>query len=78
MEKTVLSKKETKKALENYIFVKLNKDEDIIPEHIQTQLTPTFIFLDSTGNKVLDTIKGTMSKDDFIEYITEIYNQEKS
>ena len=76
MEKFVLSKDDVKKLInEHYIFIKLDINKEVIPEHLISRMTPTFYFLSSDGENIIEEIKGAPSKSDFINYLNKVKKQ---
>ncbi len=76
MEKFVLSKDDVKKLInEHYIFIKLDINKEVIPEHLTSRMTPTFYFLSSDGESIIEEIKGAPSKSDFINYLNKVKQQ---
>ncbi|MDD4507058.1 MAG: thioredoxin family protein [Sulfurospirillaceae bacterium] len=73
MEKFVLSKDDVKKLMdEHYVFIKLDINKEVIPEHLTSRMTPTFYFLSSDGESIIEEIKGAPSKSDFINYLNKV------
>lgn len=73
MEKFVLSKDDVKKLMdEHYVFIKLDINKEVIPEHLTSRMTPTFYFLSSDGESIIEEIKGAPSKSDFINYLHKV------
>lgn len=78
MDKFVLSKEDVKKLInEHYIFLKLDINKEVIPEHFTSRMTPTFYFLSSNGENIIEEIKGAPSKSDFIHYLNKVKEQGK-
>lgn len=78
MDKFVLSKDDVKKLIEeHYVFLKLDINKEVIPEHLISRMTPTFYFLSSDGENILEEIKGAPSKSDFINYLNKVKEQGK-
>ena len=76
MDKFVLSKEDVKKLInEHYVFIKLDINKEVIPEHLISRMTPTFYFLSSDGESVIEEIKGAPSKSDFINYLNKVKQQ---
>lgn len=73
MDKFVLSKDDVKKLInEHYVFIKLDINKEVIPEHLTSRMTPTFYFLSSDGENIIEEIKGAPSKSDFINYLNKV------
>lgn len=68
--------KNLKKIKENYIIVRLKKGEDNIPPFLEIKYYPTTYLLKSDGT-VVDEMPGFMKSSDFMEFIGEVYRQEK-
>lgn len=78
MEKFVLSKDDVAKIVdEYYVFIKLDINKETVPEHLTSRLTPTFYFLSSDGETIIEEIKGASSKSDFIKYLNKATQQGK-
>lgn len=78
MDKFVLSKDDVKKLInEHYVFIKLDINKEVIPEHLTSRMTPTFYFLSSDGENIIEEIKGAPSKSDFINYLNKVKQQGK-
>lgn len=78
MDKFVLSKDDVKKLIdEQYIFIKLDINKEVIPEHLTSRMTPTFYFLSSDGENIIEEIKGVPSKSDFINYLNTVKEKGK-
>jgi thioredoxin-related protein len=74
MDKYVLSKADVQaKINEKFIFVKLDIDKDEIPDLLTSRMTPTFYFLNETGETVLQEIKGAPSKSEFLTVLSASY-----
>lgn len=73
MDKFVLSKDDVQKLIdEHYVFIKLDINKEVIPEHLTSRMTPTFYFLSSDGESIIEEIKGAPSKSDFINYLNKV------
>jgi len=73
-----LSKDDVKKLMdEHYVFIKLDINKEVIPEHLTSRMTPTFYFLSSDGEHILEEIKGAPSKSDFVNYLNKIKGKDK-
>ena len=78
MDKFVLSKNDVKKLIdEHYVFVKIDINKEVIPEHLTSRMTPTFYFLSSDGEHIIEEIKGAPSKSDFINYLNKVKQRGK-
>ena len=78
MDKFVLSKDDVKQLInDNYVFIKLDINKEVIPEHLSSRMTPTFYFLSSDGESIIEEIKGAPSKSDFMNYLNKVKQQGK-
>jgi len=78
MDKFVLSKDDVNKLIEeHYVFIKLDINKEVIPEHLTSRMTPTFYFLSSDGESIIEEIKGAPSKSDFVNYLNKVKQQGK-
>lgn len=73
MDKYILSKADVRDTINaKFIFVKLDIEKDEIPDLLPSRMTPTFYFLDETGERILQEIKGAPSKSEFLSIISTI------
>ncbi|MDD2384926.1 MAG: DUF255 domain-containing protein [Sulfurospirillaceae bacterium] len=79
MDKYVLPNEEVKQVLnDHYIFIKLDINKDEIPDILISRITPTFYFLNTSGEKIIQDIIGAPSKSQFLFYLkTQYQNLEK-
>ena len=64
------------KITQNYVIVKLQREKDEIPSFLQVKFYPTTYLLKSDGT-IVDEIPGYIKSSDFLEFIEEVYRQEK-
>jgi thioredoxin-related protein len=65
-----------KEIEKRYVIVKLKKDKDKIPNFLEVKYYPSTYLLKSDGT-IVDEIPGYVKSSDFIEFIEEVYKQEK-
>jgi thioredoxin-related protein len=71
-EKVTLSDEETMKMLkEKFILLVLNRDKDVIPDHIKAKRVPKHFFLDSNG-ELIYSILGYWNPEDFASFVVEV------
>ncbi len=65
-----------KEIKKRYVIVKLKKGKDEIPSFLKAKYYPYTYLLKSDGT-VVDEIPGFLKSSDFMEFIEEVYKQEK-
>lgn len=72
MEKTTLKDHEViSSILSDFIPVRVDVSRQKLPKRLKWSMTPTFFFLDSSGN-LLKTVPGAWMKDDFLLILKEV------
>ncbi len=65
-----------KEIEKNYIIIKLQKNRDKIPSFLKTRFYPTTYIL-KYDKTIIDELPGYMKSDNFIDFIKEVYRQER-
>jgi len=73
MDKYVLSKEDVQMVINHkYVFLKLDIEKDEIPALFTSRMTPTFYFVNASGEDILYEIKGAPSKSEFLRILKSI------
>ncbi len=68
--------KKVKEIEKRYVIVKLKREKDQIPSFLDVKYYPSTYLLKSNGT-IVDEIPGYVKSSDFMEFIEEVYRQEK-
>jgi len=77
LERTIFENPQRIKQIkQKYIIVRLKKEKDTIPSFLKIKYYPTTYLLKSDGT-IVDEMPGYMKSSDFMQFIGEVYRQEK-
>ncbi len=68
--------KNLKEIKKEYVILRLQREKDSIPSFLKVKFYPTTYILNPKGS-IIDEIPGYIKSKDFIDFIKEVYKQEK-